>query len=222
MRTPLLAIAAFVVAALGLPCPAAAQPEPPSATPAPPAPIEPPPPSEPAAPAVPPVSAQHATFGPPSQLEGAPSQPAVSGSPRNPTTAALLSVGATIGSWAMFYGGLREDSDGSRQIAMIGLLGTWLGPNLGHWYQGTLVTRGTGLRLLGGLTTFYSVIRCIEGCTDGHELIALGGFALYVAATIDDLVDAPRRADRHNEQLKLGLSPIVTSRSAGLALGGSF
>ena len=219
MRTPLLAIATLVVAVLCLPCPAAAQPEPPSATPAP---TEPPSPSEPTAPAVPPVSAPHATFGPPSQLERAPSQPAVSGSPRNPTTAALLSVGATIGSWAMFYAGLRQDGDNSGQLAMIGLLGTWLGPNLGHWYQGTPVTRGTGIRLIAGLTTFYSVVHCIEGCSDEYPLIALGGFAVYVAATIDDLFDAPRRATRHNEKLKLGLTPMVTPRSAGIALGGSF
>lgn len=219
MRTPLLAITAFVVAILCLPSPAAAQPEPPSATPAP---TEPPPPSEPTAPAVPPVSAPHATFGPPSQLQRAPSQPEVSGSPRSPTTAALLSVGATIGSWAMFYGGLRQDNDGSPQLAMIGLLGTWLAPNLGHWYQGTFATRGTGLRLLGGLTTLYNVVRCIEGCSGGHEYIVLGGLALYAAATIDDLIDAPRRAARHNEKLKLGLTPMVTPRSAGIALGGSF
>lgn len=181
------------------------------------------------APSAPPVApgAQPSAFGPPSQLEPPPppvrppSEPA-GGRQLSETTALGLSLGGTLAGWTILYLGMQADSG---TAAGIGLLGTLLGPNAGHWYGGAAVTRGTGLRLLGGATAIYGFMRaafCEDSCNDTDEYLMIGGALLYLGATVDDIITAPRRVRRHNKELELELAPMVAPRSAGIAVGGRF
>lgn len=205
VRKPILVIAAFLVATSA----AFAQPPPP-----PPAPLAAPP------------GAQPSAFGPPSQLE--PPRPArprkepVRGQRLSEITALELSVGGTVVGWSMFIAGFKMESG---KVIALGALGTLLGPSVGHWYGGAAVTRGMGLRLAGGAAAFYGFVRvafCETGCSDKDGYLMLGGALLYVVATLDDVITAPRRVRRHNEALELGLAPMVAPRAAGIALGGRF
>lgn len=210
MRKPLLASLLAVVAVIAVIClprlaaaqPAAAPEAPQSA---------PPPPS---------------TFGPPSQGQVAQPRPEEpdpdAEQPLSEATALGLSAAGTIVSWALFVGGAGGESG---TLLALGALGTFLGPNMGHWYRGAVVTRGTGLRVVGMLAASYGfmrVVSCEDSCHERDGYIFLGGLLLYVGATIDDIVMAPRRVREHNRERRLGLAPMVTSHGAGLAIGGRF
>jgi hypothetical protein len=138
-------------------------------------------------------------------------------------TAAMLSIAGTLGSWALFGLAVRENSDAGVWLGLAGLI---VGPNLGHWYQGTIVTRGTGLRAIGTVSTLYGLIRlivCEDSCDDTGAYFLYGGALLYLGATLDDIIDAPSRAKKHNQRLEVvGITPMVTDRSAGFAIGGRF
>lgn len=199
----LTAIAILVLAA-GAAGPAGAHPapsEPPAASSAP---VSLGPPSQPAPPsAVPPAPARGRTLS-----EGA---------------AFGLSFGGTVVSWALFYLGVMQDSTPGVQA---GLLGTFLAPSAGHWYAGKALTRGMGLRAAGAAVftlSIYMLLEC-DGCDgEAQELGLYGGLLLYVAGSLDDIVTAPGRARRHNRRIEsVGLAPVVTRHSAGLALGGRF
>lgn len=140
----------------------------------------------------------------------------------NERTALLLSLGGTVVSWQVIALGLSRDHE---TLAMSGLLGSLVAPNLGHWYQGTGLTRSTGLRAAGALAAFYGAfigLNC-DGCGDRPEYLFVAGALLYLGATVDDIIDAPRRARKHNRRLEqLRLAPAVTGHGAGLALGGRF
>jgi hypothetical protein len=198
--------------------PAIAQPAPaPEAAPPAPAPEAAPP-----APFGPPAS-----FGPPSQLEppGAaqPEPRPAPGRRLSESTALSLSLGGTALSWATWYLGAKVDDEA---IGVLGFLGTLFAPNLGHWYRGAIVTRGTGLRMAGAALTVYGFFRmldCSGGCSDAAGYLFYGGLVLYAVATIDDIITAPLRVRKHNRKLDgVVLTPMVTSHSAGLALGGRF
>jgi len=140
----------------------------------------------------------------------------------NEGSALLLSLGGTISSWVLFGASLSDESP----LVWLGLGSLIVGPNFGHWYQGTVVTRGTGLRIVGLVSTFYGFVNlafCEFDCNDSGELFFYGGALLYLGATIDDIVDAPRRARKHNQSLEVvGITPMVTERSTGFALSGRF
>jgi hypothetical protein len=207
VRKPVLASLLVLVAVLCLPRLAAAQPgaAPEASRPAPPAP---------------------STFGPPSQGRVEPPRPEApdpeAGQPLSEATALGLSAAGTVLSWALFVGGAGGESG---TLLALGALGTFLGPNMGHWYRGAVVTRGTGLRAVAVLAASYGFVRsafCEDSCRERDKYIFLGGLLLYVGATIDDIVMAPLRVREHNRELQLGLAPMVTPHGAGLAIGGRF
>ena len=213
MRNAHLAFTAFLGIAATLPSTAAAQ-----------SPQSPPSPSPP-----PPVPVQSTSFGPPSQATlpaPAPAAPRPIDSNaklRNEDLALALSFGGTLLSWGLLFRGDALGSDGTGRL--IGLAGTLLAPNFGHWYQGVPFTRGTGIRILSGVGASYGLVRavfCEGNCNDTDILIFLGSALVYIAATVDDIIDAPRRARKHNRSLQLGVAPVLTNGSTGLALGGSF
>jgi hypothetical protein len=172
-------------------------------------------------------------FGVPSQLEPASPVPArpesqpgsqpIKGRRISEGAAISLSLAGTLGSWVLF--GLAVGGE-HKTGAVLGLAGMIVGPNLGHWYQGTVVTRGTGLRVIGTASTIYGFLRmtgCEGNCYGWTDLFLYGGALLFIGATVDDLIDAPHRAWKHNQRLKVvGITPMVTDRSAGFAIGGQF
>jgi hypothetical protein len=104
-------------------------------------------------------------------------------------------------------------------------------PSIGHWYAGKVATRGLGLRAAGGATALLGLGASLSECpiigeSDctpalGLALMVLGG-AVFVGGMVDDLVTAPRRVRRYNQERGFGVAPIVTPGSAGLALAGQF
>jgi len=172
-----------------------------------------------------------ATFGPPSQYEPPrpvrrqpepPSRP-----PLNEGVAVAYSLGGTLASWGLIAAGAASESGG---LAAVGAIGSLLAPSFGHWYRGQALTRGLGLRALGGTSTVVGVmaaLACIESdCSDTWALLFYGGVLVYVAGTIDDIVTAPlevRKHNRRNQRVEvLGFAPVVTDRAAAVGLTGRF
>jgi hypothetical protein len=160
------------------------------------------------------------TFGSPSSYE--PQPVVVQKAPLSETTALALSLGGTAASWTLMVMG---GAGGNEGTAVLGFLGTFLAPSMGHWYRGTVATRGMAFRALGLISLTYGFLRAIkgEGETDTVMLLAYGGLALYAGGTIDDIVSAPIRVRQHNRRLQqLQLAPMPAPGGIGLALGGRF
>jgi len=210
--------------------PAAETPPVPPPTPAAAPPVAAPPVAAPpvAAPAVaapaPQAAAPGSAFGPPSQLETASVQrplPMLNREPLNETVALSFSLGATVVSWGLFVMGASEENGGAMGI---GLVGTFLGPSMGHWYAGSVLTRGMAVRALGALSFGYGLKNAFCDCPakpSTDPLIFLGMIA-YVGATVDDIIRAPLGVRARNRFYGMALAPTVTRQSAGLALGGRF
>lgn len=215
-----IVISTILGVVIGLSDPSMAQPAPGQASPPPPRAVSPP---ELAPVSLPPSEHAPSTVAEP-RSEPRPEQR--QGRRRSVRTALALSLGGTLGTWGLAAPLLQ----GNEITALIGVGLTLVGPNLGHWYQGTLITRGTLLRVVGATTVIYSLDRIFSPRDDTtpsplpfYDYVALAGFLLYVAATVDDIVDAPLRAWKHNRHLEdVVLAPMITDRSAGLALGGRF
>jgi hypothetical protein len=132
----------------------------------------------------------------------------------------------------------------SGELGTAGMLGTLIAPSFGHFYAGTWLTRGMGLRALGIVTLIVGAIADSEGCGglfySGHgdpvpedcgddfrttkgTVLMLSGIGMFVGGTIDDIVTAPRRVRRHNDRIKaLAVAPIVHGDGGGLVLSGRF
>jgi hypothetical protein len=150
------------------------------------------------------------------------------------TTALWLSLGGTIASWAMVAAASRFDGDDGAPLGWAGILGTYLAPTLGHWYAGSALSRGLGIRTVGLATMFVGLVKSLNGCIDDFDgggscndengpLILLGGLAIYVGGTIDDIFHAPGKVRKRNARIQgLGLAPLAAPHTTGLALGGRF
>jgi hypothetical protein len=163
---------------------------------------------------------------------------ATPGEPRSEKLALAISLGGTVASWGLVLGAdhMTSGSQSSRIMFTFGAAGAILAPSVGHWYAGGAITRGLGLRaggLLVGLAGVGMVITDELHFPDEswHEswmtpvgkALAVVGVVAFAAGTIDDIVTAPGRARRQNrERAGFAIAPIVTQRSAGLALGGQF
>ena len=145
-----------------------------------------------------------------------------------------LSLGGTIASWAMFAAGeyaCRDQACGPSSVVawvgLVGALGTFVAPSLGHWYDGHLVTRGLVMRGAGvGLMMLgvYEVVQTIG--EDGNEsagaigaLLFFGGAALYLYGTGTDIGSAAAHVRAHDRSAAVTLAPIGRG---GLALVGRF
>src|SRR5262245_50589491 len=67
---------------------------------------------------------------------------------RSESAALWLSLGGTAASWGLLVLSPRMGSSGE-EVALLGGLGTILGPSLGHIYAGRFGTPGLGLRTAG-------------------------------------------------------------------------
>ena len=87
------------------------------------------------------------------------------------------------------------------------------------------MTRGFAVRLIASTVGILSILTMI-GCecsTPRADKILLGSVLLYIGASLDDVITAPLAVRKHNQRIEgLGLAPMVTDRSVGLALGGRF
>jgi hypothetical protein len=149
----------------------------------------------------------------------------------DPNVALALSLGTTLAGYGALAAGAVSDNDA---LAMVGAMGAGLGPSLGHWYSGHVLSRGLGLRVLGvasGIAGAWLLVsRCPifkdEGqppCEEETLAITLGvaGAGLFVAGTLDDIFTAPGEARRRNQR-RIAVAPLVTPDQAGLAVMGSF
>ncbi len=148
--------------------------------------------------------------------------------------ALALSLGGTVASWGLVVASVKLDGEMSHDavgaLTTIGLLGTFLAPSAGHWYADKYLTRGLGLRALGGASATLGVIT-IAGCIGedadcsgalGAGLLLLGA-GLYAYGTVDDIASAPARARARNAEIEaLTVAPLVTPTTTGLAIAGSF
>jgi hypothetical protein len=154
-----------------------------------------------------------------------------SGSQLNGGTAFLLSLGGTTVSWGLLLGGAE----------LPGLIGVVLAPSFGNWYAGRYLTRGLGMRLGGMAMLTVGAVMALGDLAGGYghgdppppedsrsdavmAALVIGGLALTAFGTIDDIVSAPANVRKKNRErgYDVGLAPVVTQRSAGLALGGRF
>jgi len=162
-----------------------------------------------------------------------------------------LSLGGTLGSYALLFTPLlfttdsyseSESNSGMRELASaassIGLVGTLLAPTFGHWYAGKGFTRGFGLRLGAIGVALIGVVVALSGCSlgFGHDqaedpncgqgepigiALLIGAGGMWVGGTVDDIVQAPRRV-RRNNGAQIALTPLISGDRAGLALVGAF
>jgi hypothetical protein len=136
-----------------------------------------------------------------------------------------------LGSWGLVLGGVMTELD---PVTTMGMLGSFVAPNMGHWYQGKFVTLGTGIRFIAGLGMIAGmgvVASCEDHCESDEAsrndrvgiALFIGSGIVYIGGTIYDIVDAPLRAYKHNRRIEaLGIAPLMTNGATGLALGGRF
>ncbi len=173
-------------------------------------------------------------YTPPAAPAEPPPAPVQPGAPKSETTALLLSLGGTLLPVGLAIGAA-SSTDSPRTyswLAVSTVVSATFGPSIGHWYAGKGATRGLGLRLAGGATALLGVGLALAECPIsfsgdpcepglGIVLLAIGG-AVFVGGMVDDVVTAPRRVWRYNQERGFGVAPVVTPSSTGLALGGRF
>lgn len=171
-----------------------------------------------------------ATFGPPSQLAPAPAlvwrpePPREDGHRLEEGTALSLALAGSIASWGLFYVGMQQNN---ASAGLLGLVGTFVAPTMGHWYAGSGMTRGLAVRLAAGTAMVLSIgylLSCEDECPEkGAVDILIGSLVVDAIGTLDDIITAPLAVRKHNERIEsLGLAPMVGNHSAGLAIGGRF
>lgn len=162
----------------------------------------------------------------------------VSGETKSESVALALSLGGTIGSYALMYfaadAAANEDGDKYEALGTAGALGAVFAPSFGHWYAGKFGTRGLALRgaALGvGLTAMvWAFSECPlfaseDECHDsgGPAILAVGALGLWIGGTIDDIATAPGRVRAHNRRVSgLAIVPVVKSDGGSVALTGQF
>jgi len=163
---------------------------------------------------------------------GAPAFLRDTGDEKSETTALALSLGGTIASYALLIGGAASADNGGAGTAMatVGAVGVWFAPAFGHWYAGTIATRGLGIRAAGGGVAMIGLVWALSECpilgdhcddTTDAELVMLGGLGLFIYGTIDDIVTAPGRVREHNRRLGgLAIVPTIQPGGGGLTLAG--
>ena len=149
----------------------------------------------------------------------------------NEDTAALLSLGGTVGAWGLVALVSANEPPSSLKggIATMAALGTLFGTSLGHWYAQSVVTRGLGLRVGGAALTFVGLVKsfveCQDHCPDSTVTagLVLGGAALFLIGTVDDIATAPHDVRRYNRRLHgVAIAPAIGRDSGGVMIAGRF
>lgn len=147
----------------------------------------------------------------------APADPA---EPNSSAAAVAISVGATLGSLGLSASG--------SNLAMLGVGGLVVGPSAGRWYNhevggigiaarvvsGILIVRGLARMDTGGCEQWYTAAECAaveQDERDGARMLELG-IGLWAAATLYDIIEAGRGAERYNRERALTVAPtLITS-----------
>ncbi|MBA3453157.1 MAG: hypothetical protein H0T42_08695 [Deltaproteobacteria bacterium] len=183
---------------------------------------------------------------PPPGYTATPQTPQLLPPDRSESTALWLSLGGTLASYALVFGGASMaagSNDSTSRLASsaasVGLVGTLVAPTFGHWYGGKGFTRGFGLRLGAMAVGVTALVVAFSGCSFsfGHDsqdddsecgrgetggaLLGLLAVSMWIGGTVDDIVQAPRRVRRRNSA-RFALTPLVQGDRAGLALVGAF
>jgi len=190
--------------------------------------------TEPFDPEEPPPAPAYMT--PPSSGQGQPLPP-----DRDENTALWLSLGGTLGSYALIFGGaaIAQEVPAAGALASVGLVGTLVAPTFGHWYGGKGFTRGFALRIGAVGLGFTALVVAFSGCSIsfGHDdqeedpncgqgetagaLLGLTALGLWIGGTVDDIIQAPKRVRRRNAA-RFAVTPLMRDDRVGLALVGAF
>jgi hypothetical protein len=148
------------------------------------------------------------------------------------STAVWLSVGGTAASWGLIVAATQLEGSGAG-VATMAALCTMAAPGLGHIYADRFATRGLALRAGGASIAFLAAIlgtlqyggsgRPSDSRDLATSSMLLGGTALFVAGTIDDIVTAPAAVRRYNRRLRgLAITPVLGPDLGGVALAARF
>jgi hypothetical protein len=132
--------------------------------------------------------------------------------------AATLSLGATLGSFALL-----------RSNPGLGVVGLLVGPSVGRWYNHEIGGIGIAARVLSaglifdGITALDEESDCDEPCSapdhsSGERKLYLG-LALWAGSTLYDFVEAGRGAERYNSRLRIAPTIVSTGRQSTMGLG---
>jgi len=139
-------------------------------------------------------------------------------------TAFGLSLAGTAVPLAITIAAVSTDQD---ELALAGAAGMLLGPSLGHWYAGRVVTGGLALRAGGTALMFVGALQALghtlchgheDDCGGDGSALLIGGAAAFVGGTIYDVATAGRQARRWNEK-HFDLAPMVVRGASGKAPG---
>ncbi len=171
-----------------------------------------------------------------------------SGTQKSEDIALWLSLGGTLGSYALLIvpsaiaaGRYNQTANQlAASAGSVGLIGTLLAPSFGHWYAGKVFTRGLGLRLGAMPVALIGLVVALSGCTlfsGGHDdsgaddncgqgtpiglALIIGAGGMWFGGTIDDIVQAPRRV-RRNNGAQYAITPLIQRDGGGLAIVGAF
>jgi hypothetical protein len=148
---------------------------------------------------------------------------------KDPGTAVSLSLVGTVVPVSMMVVGIGLDNDPGDTLAYAGLIGSTIGPSIGHWYAGEPLTIGMALRA-GGVALFltHPPKLCFgfdDSCQSNSGEFMLAG-VLYLTGTVVDLATAGRAARAWNNEHHLALAPTRIGSgpqaTTGLGLSGTF
>jgi hypothetical protein len=162
------------------------------------------------------AAAQPAAPEPPPATSPAPtaSSPAPPGA-LSEGTALALATGATAASWLGLGSAIGV---GSTDLAKLFAVSVVLAPSAGHWYAGSIVSRGMAIRAVGAALLVLAHSKCQVECSGDGDVLA-ASLALFIAGTLDDWISAPSLVRRHNAALRgAALVPLVRRNVAGIAL----
>ncbi len=147
--------------------------------------------------------------------------------PVSERTALWLSVGGTLGAYGVFAGAaaLGPRFDVARGVAVLGGFAVVVAPSFGHWYAGRIGTRGLVVRIAAVPVAMVTLlIAFAAGSTasrEFHRNMLIGGMSIaggmWVAGTIDDLIQAPVAARQRNARIKL-MQPYLAPTGAGVSI----
>lgn len=147
--------------------------------------------------------------------------------PVSERTALWLSVGGTLGAYGLFAGGaaLGSRSDVARGVAVIGGFAVIVAPSFGHWYAGRIGTRGMAVRAaavpVALITLLIGIAPGSTASREFHRNLLIGGMSIaggmWVAGTVDDLIQAPVEARHRNARIKL-MQPYLAPTGAGVTI----
>ncbi len=142
-------------------------------------------------------------------------------------TATMLALGTTAAGFALLAAAGKQQEGG--EMGTLGVLALMIGPSAGHIYAGetghavgmTLVRGGAALAFIVGVVKATTVYASRDS-DNGATLMWVGGIS-FVAATVYDIIDAPRAAHRRNNKTRQWqVNPMMVGTSNATTPGMGF